>query len=104
MTEGIENNECARCLETCETWEHLWTCKENGDNLENILKEAIEEVVNETEVEERDRIVSIGEKIRECSKKESKVLENKEQIDEFIRGIISRSIIALGIDQKEKIK
>ncbi|GBC20469.2 hypothetical protein GLOIN_2v1776868 [Rhizophagus irregularis DAOM 181602=DAOM 197198] len=88
---GIESTKCPRCIIEVETWEHIWSCGNNGVFTEyKLFSDSIEEIcVHAMTDEDSNEINKFKENLVDISTGRSMIMPLHNMIREITRGIIN---------------
>ncbi|PKC56954.1 hypothetical protein RhiirA1_473237 [Rhizophagus irregularis] len=93
-TNQIEDNKCIRCNENeIESWEHIWICKDNESNLNEILYESINCFEQQLKNVNQEKDIEV---LRNFSIEFLNILENKR------RGNINKTIMEIHLQRDQK--
>ncbi|PKY35580.1 hypothetical protein RhiirB3_456574, partial [Rhizophagus irregularis] len=102
----IETDQCIRCKNGVEDWDHLWICEINELTIKEVLKLSIsnfeESLLKEEKHEKIKFLQNINFSFLKILYEKSEVLLGKEKYWELIRGVYNRKFNTLSKDKDEK--
>ncbi|CAB4422622.1 unnamed protein product [Rhizophagus irregularis] len=102
----IETDQCIRCKNGVEDWDHLWICETNELTIKEVLELSIskfeESLLKEEKHEKIKFLQNINFSFLKILYEKSEVLLGKEKYWELIRGVYNRKFNTLSKDKDEK--
>uniref|UniRef100_U9TBL8 Reverse transcriptase zinc-binding domain-containing protein n=1 Tax=Rhizophagus irregularis (strain DAOM 181602 / DAOM 197198 / MUCL 43194) TaxID=747089 RepID=U9TBL8_RHIID len=102
----IETDQCIRCKNGVENWDHLWICEKNELTIKEVIERSIsdfeEHLLNEEKHEEVKLLQNMNFSFLKILYEKSEVLIGKEKYWELIRGVYNRKFNTLSKDKDEK--
>ncbi|PKY32949.1 hypothetical protein RhiirB3_451507 [Rhizophagus irregularis] len=102
----IETDQCIRCKNGVENWDHLWICEKNELTIKEVIERSIsdfeEHLLNEEKHEEVKLLQNMNFSFLKILYEKSEVLIGKEKYWELIRGVYNGKFNKVSKDSKDE--
>ncbi|PKK62265.1 hypothetical protein RhiirC2_717830 [Rhizophagus irregularis] len=102
----IETDQCIRCKNGVENWDHLWICEKNELTIKEVIERSIsdfeEHLLNEEKHEEVKLLQNMNFSFLKILYEKSEVLIGKDKYWELIRGVYNGKFNKVSKDKDEK--